>query len=306
MQYPGEKIKAKALELGFSFCGFATATTLEKEKNFFEKYLEEKRNAELHYLEREPEKRSDPRLAFEGTQSVISLLVNYFPAQALPENDNFIISKYGYGKDYHTVLKGLANNLIDYMIQEFGPIKAKAFVDSAPILEKAWAQHCGLGWAGKNTILINPKKGSFHFIAIILTDLLLKPDQPETDHCGYCQKCMDACPTRAIEGPYRLNPSKCIAYHTLQEKADTPEELKGMLRDRIYGCDICQDVCPYNRLAVPTVITDFLPNNKLHSYHKKDWMELTEEQFMFLFKDSAVYRIGYAKLMKNIRNAAGL
>jgi epoxyqueuosine reductase len=299
-----EKIRAKALELGFSFCGFAKATALEKDKEFFEKYLREKRNAGLHYLERDPEKRSDPRLAVEGAQSVIALMLNYYPVEILPEADNFIISKYAYGKDYHIVVKKLANTLIAYMKEEFGTIQAKPFVDSGQVLEKAWARQCGIGWTGKNTLVINPEKGSFFFIAIILTDLLIEPDQPETDHCGYCHKCMDACPTRAIEFPYQLNPAKCISYLTIEEFADAPEELRSKLKGRIYGCDICQDACPYNRFAVPTTVLDFLPDEKLISFRRNDWLNLTKEQFDEIFKDSPLLRKGYDKLMRNIHNAA--
>ena len=303
MEIPGSKIRTKALELGFSFCGFAKAGSLEQERDFFVSYLREKRNAGLHYLEREPEKRTDPRLAFEGTQTVIGLLLNYFPEEILPEEDNFIISKYVYGKDYHEVLKERTHDLIHYLKEQYGSVRAKAFVDRGPLLEKAWARECGLGWTGKNTLLINPERGSFYFIAIILTDLLLEPDVPETDHCGNCSLCMDTCPTGALENPYALNPSKCLSYLTIEEKAELPEELQEKFNDRIYGCDICQDVCPYNRLAVPHTITDLLPSQTLKSYLKKEWLQLTKEQFESLFKGSAIHRIGYEKLMKNIRIA---
>jgi epoxyqueuosine reductase len=304
MDVTGEKIKAKALELGFSFCGFAKAGPLIRERDFFTSYLREKRNAGLHYLEREPEKRTDPRLVFEGTQTVIGLLLNYFPEETLVEEDNFIISKYAYGRDYHHVLKEKTNSLILCLKEEFGPIRAKAFADRGPVLEKIWARECGLGWTGKNSLLINPEKGSFHFIAIILTDLLPDLDDPETDHCGNCSLCMDTCPTGALEKPYVLNPSKCLAYLTIEEKAGSPEDLMDKFHDRIYGCDICQDVCPYNRFAVPHNISDFLPGKELKSYRKKDWQNLTEEQFDSLFKGSAIHRIGYEKLLKNIRIAA--
>lgn len=306
MSISGQKIRTKALELGFSFCGFAKAWSLEQERDFFVSYLSEKRNAGLHYLEREPEKRTDPRLVFEGTQTVIGLLLNYFPEEILPEEDNFIISKYAYGKDYHKVLKELTHAFVLYMKEEYGSVRAKAFVDwGGPVLEKAWARECGLGWTGKNTLLINPEQGSFHFIAIILTDLLIEPDAPETDHCGNCSLCVDTCPTGALEHPYELNPSKCLSYLTIEKKAVLPEELQDKFNNRIYGCDICQDICPYNRLAVPHTITDLLASQTLKSYRKKVWLKLTEKQFESLFKDSAIYRIGYEKLVKNIRIAAG-
>ena len=304
MQISGDKIKNKALELGFSCCGFARAGTLEKERVFIDSYLREKRNAGLHYLERESEKRTDPRLVFEGTQTVIGLLLNYFPEEIIPEDDNFIISKYAYGKDYHEVLKERTRALIHYMKEEYGPLHAKAFTDSGPVLEKAWARQCGLGWTGKNTLLIRPATGSFHFIAIILTDLVLEPDLPETDHCGKCSLCMDTCPTGALEKPYQLNPSKCLAYLTIDEKGDLPAEMKEQFHKRIYGCDICQDICPYNRKAVAHTMPELLPSPALKSYREKDWLQLTREQFETLFKDSSIHRIGYEQLMKNIRFVA--
>ena len=300
-----EKIKEKALELGFSFCGFAEARSLEQEWAFFSSYLQEKRNAAMYYLERNPEKRLDPRLVFEGTKTVIALLFNYFPPEVLPENDNFIISKDAYGRDYHVVVKERANALIRFMNEEAGNVKAKAFVDSGPVLEKAWARMCGIGWTGKNTLVINPSQGSFHFIAIIFTDLLLEPDTPETDHCGSCTKCMDACPTGALEKPFVLNPSLCIAYLTIELKDGIPENLEGKLNGRIYGCDACQDVCPYNRFAIPHALPELSPSEVLRSFRKKDWMSLSEEEFRMIFKDSAIRRIGYKKLMNNIRSASG-
>ena len=295
-----QKIKEKALKLGFAFCGFAKAVALEEDLEFFTNYLKEKRNAGLDYLEREPEKRTDPRKVFEGAQTVIGLLMNYFPGETLPVEDNFIISKYGYGKDYHEVLKVRTASLVQFMNEECGRLNAKAFVDSGPVLEKAWAQRCGLGWRGKNTILINPSKGSFHFIAIILTDLMIEPDLPEKDHCGNCHLCMDACPTGALETPYMLTPSKCISYLTIKEKENIPWKLLDKFSDRIYGCDLCQDVCPFNRFAIPHSTPEFFLSESLKNMRKNDWLRLTREEFENLFKESAVKRTGYEKLMKNI------
>ncbi len=301
METSGQKIRSKALELGFTCCGFAKAGTLEKERDFFDSYLREKRNAGLHYLEREPEKRTDPRLVFEGTQTVIGLLLNYFPQEIFPEEDNFILSKYAYGRDYHVVLKERTHLLTRFLKEEFGSVRSKSYVDSGPVLEKAWARQCGLGWAGKNTLVIRPGKGSFHFIAIILTDMQIEPDQPETDHCGNCRLCLDACPTGALEKPYQLNPSKCLAYLTIDEEGTLPVEMKEQFHYRIYGCDICQDVCPYNRKAVAHTLPDLIPNPVLKSFRKNEWLKLTREQFETLFKDSAIHRIGYERLMRNIR-----
>jgi len=304
-QIPGNKIRSKALELGFSFCGFAKAQALDHEREFFTSYLGEKRNAGLHYLEKAPDKRTDPTLVFEGAQTVIGLLLNYFPPKSLPGEDNFIVSKYGYGKDYHLVLKDRANSLIQFMNEEYPPSKAKVFVDSGPVLEKAWARYCGLGWNGKNTLLITPSKGSFFFIAIILTNLIIEPDLPETDHCGKCHLCMDACPTHALDIPYVLNPSRCIAYLTIHEKNEIPEEFRTKLGNRIYGCDTCQDVCPYNRFATPHSIPEFIPNEQLAKMNKEAWLNLTPSDFDLLFRNSAIYRIGYDKMMKNISDASG-
>ncbi|MCX6245116.1 MAG: tRNA epoxyqueuosine(34) reductase QueG [Bacteroidetes bacterium] len=305
MELTKEKIKEKALELGFSSCGFAEAGVLETENAFFHNYLQEKRNAAMHYLERNPEKRLDPRLVFEGTRTVIGLLLNYFPSEALPEKDNFIISKDAYGRDYHIVVKERANALISFMKETDANVNAKAYVDSGPVLEKAWARMCGIGWTGKNTLVINPSRGSFHFIAIILTDLLLEPDAPETDHCGNCTRCMDACPTGALEKPFVLNPSLCIAYLTIELKEGIPENLEGKLNGRVYGCDACQDVCPYNRFAIPHELPELLPSETLKSFRKDDWLNLTEDQFNLMFKESSIRRIGYKKLMNNIRSASG-
>ncbi len=303
MEISSQKIKIKAIELGFSFCGFANAGSLNRERDFFFSYLREKRNVGLHYLERDFEKRIDPRLLFEGAKTVIGLLLNYFPTEIIPEENNFIISKYAYGKDYHEVLKERTHSLIQFMKEEFGQMRAKSFIDRGPVLEKAWAKQCGLGWTGKNTLLINPERGSFHFIAIILTDLRIEPDSMETDRCGNCKLCMEACPTGALENPYELNPSKCLSYLTIEEQSSIPEKFKDKFHDRIYGCDICQDVCPYNRFALPYAVNEFLSGPELKSYRKKDWFHLTEAQFEVLFNDSAIHRIGYEKLMKNIHNA---
>jgi len=300
METSGQKIKDKAIELGFAFCGFANAAALEEDLAFFTTYLREKRNAGLDYLAKEPEKRTDPRKVFEGAKTVIGLLMNYFPGETLATDDNFIISKYGYGRDYHEVLKDRTSSLVKYLIEEYSPVRAKAFVDSGPVLEKAWAQRCGLGWRGKNTILINPSKGSFHFIAIILTDLVIEPDLPEKDHCGNCHLCMDACPTGALETAYTLTPSRCISYLTIKEKEDISRELLDKFQDRIYGCDLCQDVCPFNRFAVPHSTPEFSLSEPLKKMRKSDWMKLSREDFELLFRDSAVKRTGYDKLMKNI------
>jgi epoxyqueuosine reductase len=304
MELSGEKIRSKALETGFTFCGFARAGILEKERGFFKTYLDQKRNAGLHYLERDPHKRTDPAQVYEGTKTVIGLLLNYFPRTVIPDEDNFIISKYAYGKDYHDVLTEKTTAVIRFLKEEYGEIRARAFVDRGPVLEKAWGELCGLGWRGKNTLLINPDNGSFHFIAIILTDLEILPDTPGTDRCGTCTRCLDACPAGALEKPYELNPSRCIAYLTIDEKNPFTREQVSTLNNRIYGCDICQDVCPYNRFAKPHTVEAFLPKPQMTNYLKKNWLALTPDEFDELFTGSAVHRIGYEKMMSNIGFAA--
>jgi len=294
-------LKAKALEIGFSACGIAKSGEIP---DYWQRYVSVLRKgvpSELGFLERYREKRLDPGLVMKEARTVITLLVNYFPQEILPEEDNFIIAKYAYGKDYHMVIKEKLNRLIHFIKECCPESKSRAFVDSGVLMEKAWAQVCGLGWIGKNTILINKTAGSFFFIGILLTDLELAPDHPETDHCGNCRKCMDACPTQAIVNPYELNPSRCIAFHTIEATKGIPEELKDKFGDRIYGCEICQDVCPYNRFAIPHHELDFLPDDLLRSMRKKDWYSLSEDQFEDLFKNSPVSRIGYEKLMDTVR-----
>ena len=301
METSSKKIREKSLELGFYECGFAKAEVLEEEKNIFFQYLAKKRNADLHFLERNPEKRIDPRLVMKEANSVVALLMNYFPSEILPEKDNYIIAKYAYGKDYHNVLMKKMKELGHFMQEELGASNIRAFVDSAPLMEKKWAQLCGLGWIGKNTILINKSAGSFFVIGILLTDLVLDADVPGKNHCGTCEKCLKVCPTGALIESGMLDPNLCIAYHTLENKADLPEGLKDRFNDRIYGCDICQDICPFNSFAVPNSEPEFFPHPSLRKMHKSDWINLNKENFYELFKETPVSHIGYDRLMRNIR-----
>jgi epoxyqueuosine reductase len=230
--------------------------------------------------------------------------MNYFPPEIVPEKDNFIISKYAYGPDYHKDMRKRVDDLVGFMTRSCSNSRAKAFVDSGAVLEKAWAQKCGVGWQGKNTIIINKSAGSFFFIGIILTDLELEPDQPETDHCGNCNKCTMACPTGALSTPYQLDIPSCLAFLTIESKKEMPGDLKNKLNDRIYGCDICQDVCPYNSFAKPHPDALFRAPEEMMKMRKKDWLTLTESDFNRIFAISPVKRIGYQKLMSNIRVAA--
>lgn len=301
MPISGKIIKSRAKELGFTFCGIAKAEPLEEQRHFYKEYIINKHHHSLHFLETHLENRLNPLLLLPGARSVIALLMNYYPPEVIPEEDNFIIAKYAYGKDYRLVIKKKINDLIIFLKKEYGEVDSRIYVDSGPVLEKTWAQKCGIGWQGKNTLLINKNSGSFFFIGIILTNLELDPDQPEKDHCGECTRCINACPTEALSRPYQLDISRCISYHTIESKDEIPEALKDKIRDRIYGCDICQDVCPYNKFASPHHEPDFLPPAALTRMRKNDWLELTEEKFNELFRKSPVFRIGYGKLMSTIR-----
>jgi len=258
----------------------------------------------LGYLEASLEKRLHPELLLEGTKSVIVLMMNYYPLRVIPQSDNFVISKHAYGRDYHVLIRERLTELISFLNSIRGDARAKAFVDSGPVLEKAWPQRCGLGWQGKNSLVINKSTGSFHYIGIILTELILEPDQPETDHCGACEKCVKACPTGALDTPYQLDIRRCISYHTIESKEEIPDEIKDKLNDRIYGCDICQDVCPYNRFAVPHSVPEFIPSGSLMDMRKNDWIALTEPDFDRIFAGSPVKRIAYPRFMRNIRAAS--
>jgi epoxyqueuosine reductase len=298
-----EWIKAKASELGFSYCGIAKATSLTENRAFYEEFIRNKQHLSFAYLETNLEKRLDPSKVMPDVKSVITLLMNYYPEEVIPEEDNFVVSKYAYGKDYHLVMKR-SHELVNFLKKNKEGVGARAFVDSGSILEKVWAQKSGVGWQGKNTLLINKKGGSFFFIGIILTTLDLEPDEQETDHCGNCTRCQQACPTQALDQPYQLNISRCISYQTIENKEPIPEDFKGKMKNRIYGCDICQDVCPFNRQPKPTEIADYAVSASLAAMRRKEWLTLSEKQFEELFRESSIARIGYAKLMENIRFAS--
>jgi epoxyqueuosine reductase len=293
-------IRKEAIRLGFSHCGVAPYATLEDIRPFYSGFIKNGGHASFNYLKTNLEKRIRPELLLEGTRSVIALLVNYFPREIIPENDNFIISKYAYGKDYKKVIGKMLNDLITATGLDRGEHRSRAFVDSGPVLEKAWAQRCGVGWQGKNTLIINRSGGSYFFIGIILTTQDLEPDAPERDHCGSCRLCIEACPTGALDTPYQLDIHQCIAYLTIESRQPIPPEFSGKMRDRIYGCDICQDVCPYNRFARPNVIPEFNPSEKLFRLRKKDWRALTEQEFEEIFQGMPVQRSGYQNLKKNM------
>ncbi len=297
-----QKIKAKAKELGFYDCGISRADLLKEDAEKLGKWLGNGMQAGMHYMENHFEKRTDPRLLFENAKSVISVLYNYYPKTKIQEENNYKISKYAYGKDYHQIIKQKLNQLIEFVRTEAGEINARAFTDSAPVLDRAWAARAGLGWIGKNTNLINRKQGSFFFIGEIITDLELDYDGKKIENfCGTCTKCIDACPTGALK-PYEVDARKCISYLTIENKEEyIPSELKGRFDDWIFGCDICQDVCPWNRFSKPHDEPAFDPPDILTQLRKPDWNNLTEEQFRKVFKDSPVKRSKYKGLIRNIR-----
>ena len=292
-------IKAKAQELGFMYCGISKAEFLEEEAPRLENWLNRQMNGQMHYMENHFDKRLDPRLLVDGAKSVVSLLLNYYPPEKLPE-DTFQLSKYAYGQDYHFVIKDKLKSLLQYIQEEIGEVGGRAFVDSAPVLDKAWAKKSGLGWIGKNSNLITPQVGSFYFIAELIIDLELEYDGPIKDYCGTCTKCMDACPTGAITEPYVVDGSKCISYFTIELKDKIPGDVSGKFGNWIFGCDICQDVCPWNRFAKPHQEPAFTLNPALQNLSKEAWQEITEDVFREFFRQSAVKRTGYTGLLRNI------
>jgi epoxyqueuosine reductase len=256
-------------------------------------------NGQMAYMENNFDKRLDPTLLVEDAKSVISLLLNYYPSE-FQNPDSFKISKYAYGQDYHFVIKDKLKELLYFIQSNIGNVSGRAFVDSAPVLDKAWAAKSGLGWIGKNSNLLTQKVGSFYFIAELIIDIELEYDNPTTDHCGSCTACIDACPTEAIVAPYVVDGSKCISYFTIELKENIPFEMKGKFEDWAFGCDVCQDVCPWNRFSKPHSEPLFSCNKEMLSMSKKDWTELTEETFKIVFKDSPVKRTKYSGITRNI------
>ena len=292
-------IKSEALRLGFLSCGISKAGFLEEEAPRLEKWLNNNHNGQMSYMENHFDKRLDPTLLVEGSKSVVSLLLNYYP-EAQQIEDSYKISKYAYGTDYHFVIKDKLKELLFSIQQEIGEVSGRAFVDSAPVLDRAWAAKSGLGWIGKNSNLITRKTGSFYFIAELIIDLELDYDSPTTDHCGSCTACLDACPTQAIVAPYVVDGSKCISYFTIELKEAIPMEMKGQFDDWAFGCDVCQDVCPWNRFSKPHKEPLFDPNPAILNLSKKDWEEITEETFRTVFKNSPVKRAKFDGLKRNI------
>jgi len=294
-------IKQEAKRLGFDYCGISKAEFLEEEAPRLAKWLKEKKHGEMAYMENWFDKRLDPTLLVPGAKSVVSLLFNYFPNQGQVDVEAPKISKYAYGEDYHKVIKRKLKEFMHSIAEEIGAVEGRAFVDSAPVLDKAWAAKSGLGWVGKHTNLINKQQGSFFFIAELIIDLELEPDGPIKDYCGTCTRCIDACPTEAIVEPYWVDGSKCISYFTIELKGEIPSEQSGKFENWAFGCDICQDVCPWNRFSKPHAEPAFGPNANLMGMTKGDWEDLSKEVFDEVFKKSAVKRTKFEGLKRNLK-----
>lgn len=294
-------IKAEAKRLGFLSCGISKAEFLEEEAPRLEAWLNKNMHGEMQYMENHFDKRLDPTKLVDDSKSVVSLLLNYFPSETQKDPEAPKISKYAYGTDYHFVIKDKLKQLLNFIQEEIGEVSGRAFVDSAPVLDKAWAAKSGLGWMGKHSNLLTQKVGSFYFIAELIIDLELEYDLPVTDHCGSCTACIDACPTQAIVEPYVVDGSKCISYFTIELKNEIPTHVQGQFDNWMFGCDVCQDVCPWNRFSKPHNEPLFNPHPELLSMTKKEWEEITQEVFSEIFKKSAVKRTKYSGLLRNMK-----
>ena len=291
-------VKTLASELGFSFCGISKAQFLEEEEPRLEEWLKRGYQGKMGYLENHFDKRLDPTKLVPGAKSVVSLLYNYYPKKE-HSNAPYKLAKYAYGQDYHFVIKDKLKEFMHRIQAEIGPVEGRVFVDSAPVHERAWAAKSGLGWVGKNSLLLNREVGSFFFLAELIIDLELEADGPMKDYCGTCTACQDACPTNAIPEPYVVDGSRCISYLTIELKEEIPSEFKDKMEGWAFGCDICQDVCPWNRFSKPHQEPAFQPQG-WEDFSKQDWEEMTEEVFRKVFKKSAVKRTKYAGLKRNI------
>jgi len=293
-------IKQKAGELSFSDCRIAKSEYLAEEAEKLESWLKKGFQGRMPYLEKHFEARLNPSLLVENAKSVICFSYNYFP-ERLQNADSYRIAKYAYGEDYHTVIKDKLQELVQEIQEKTGRFSYRIFTDSAPIMERVWAQKAGLGWIGKNSLLISKQKGSFFFLAEIVCDLELVYDEPfRADHCGTCTRCIDACPTQALFAPHIIDSRRCISYLTIELKDAIEDTFRGKLQDWIFGCDICQDVCPWNRFSQPHSEPRFYPKEEIIRYTKTDWENLDEETFRKIFKNSAVKRTKFSGLKRNM------
>ncbi|EKB50258.1 tRNA epoxyqueuosine(34) reductase QueG [Cecembia lonarensis] len=295
-------IKTQAKSLGFDFCGIAKADFLEEEAPKLEAWLNQNYHGKMGYLANHFDKRLDPRLLVDGAKTVVSLIYNHFPVKEIPSGpEDLKLAKYAYGEDYHFVIKDKLKTFLQHLREEIGEIDGRAFVDSAPVMERQWAQKAGLGWQGKNSLLLNRTMGSFFFLAELIIDLEVSPDPPMVkDYCGTCTRCIDACPTDAIVQAGVVDGSKCISYFTIELKEEIPQEVKGKFENWVFGCDICQDVCPWNRFSKPHQEQRFLPHPDLAAFTRKDWEEITLETFQKVFKNSPLKRAKFDGLKRNI------
>ncbi len=298
-----QRIKEQAVSLGFLECAIVPAGFLAEEKGRFQKWLDAGMHGEMGYMDRNKEKRLDPRLLIENAKTVIVVLQNYFPEKTQESTEAPVLSKYAYGTDYHFVMKDKLKKLLHFIQEEIQPCNGRPFVDSAPVLERAWARKAGLGWVGKNSNLISVRHGSYFFIGELILDTELPFDTPRpvADHCGTCTRCIDACPTKAIVANQVVDARKCISYQTIEIKGDLDKNLKGQFENRVFGCDICQDVCPWNLKAHPHEEPAFTPNPKLLKLTHEDWHNMDRPLFNELFKNSAVKRAGFKGLKRNLQ-----
>ena len=297
-----EKIRSKAGELGFHKCAILPVARLTGEESHFQQWLEKGFHGEMSYMERNTEMRLDPAKLFENAKSIILVLLNYFPSKTQTDAAAPVLSKYAYGIDYHFVLKDKLKELLEFIQKEITPCTGRVFTDSAPVLERAWAKKAGFGWIGKNSNLITTDQGSFFFIGELLVDAELPYDKPRivADHCGKCTRCIDACPTKAIVADKVVDARLCISYQTIELKGELDKDLQGKFENRVFGCDICQDVCPWNLKSAPHEIPEFTPHEKLLTMTGKEWFEMEQPTFTALFKKSAVKRAGFAGLRRNL------
>lgn len=293
-------IKAEAERLGFDGCGISRAEKLREDSQYLQQWLDKGYQAGMAYMENHFEKRVDPTVLVEGTKSIISVIVNYFPSEGQKDQEAPVLSKYAYGADYHDVIRNRLKELLEYINDKIAPCNGRAFVDSAPVLERAWAAKAGLGWIGKNSLLISPKKGSFFFIGSLLVDISLAYDHPISDFCGDCTRCIRACPTQAIVSPRVLDSNRCISYLTIENKGVISDEFKDTFQNRVFGCDICQDVCPWNRKSTPHHEKAFDPLPGILQMTRDEWHGMDSAKFKSTFKSSALQRAGFLGIRRNL------
>ncbi len=295
------QIKSEALRLGFSACGISKAEFLAEDARRLEAWLNAGHHGGMQYMENHFEKRIDPSRLLDGTKSVISVLLNYYHPGINEDPAAPIVSKYAYGLDYHEVIRNKLRELLQYMNQQMGPVNGRGFVDSAPVLDRAWAARAGLGWIGKNSNLISPEAGSFFFIGTLLVDIELEYDHPITDLCGDCNRCVRACPTQAITPDRTINSNRCISYLTIEHRDEISAEFAGKFNNRVFGCDICQDVCPWNRRSKPHATAELMPLAGLLQMKRQDWEEMDEPKFNTFFAHSPVKRARFSGIKRNLK-----